>query len=112
MFADGPFDLVSGTAISEKSLRQIEIDHASPERVRHEMGEPNEIIRGTDTEQWIFVSLFRRVSVNRVLFVKKISCRFHKHTDVLTFQGGRVVKVNTESKAWSATEEEDKDCHE
>ncbi len=111
-FADGPRDLVSGPSISEKSLRQIEIERASPERVRREIGEPNQIIRGADTEQWIFVSLFRAVSVNRVLFVKKVSCQFQRITDAVTFQGGRVVKVNTESKVWYVTDEEDKDCHE
>jgi len=110
-FADGPLDLVSGPAISEKGLRQLEIEHASPERVRQQIGEPTQIIRGADTEQWIFVSLSRAVSVNRVLFVKKVSCQFHRSTDVVTFQKGRVIKVSTESKVWSVTEDEDKNCH-
>jgi len=106
-FSDGPYDLVSGNPMSADLLSQMEAQHASLERVRREIGKPDEIVRDGRSEKWLFANQYRATSSNRIFLSERISCHFSRNTYTVTFEDGRVVKVDTKSNAWVA---QDRDC--
>ena len=74
--------------------------------VREELGQPHEVVRTTGGEQWVFVTVDRRVSVNWVLLTKRTSCQFARTTRVVTLKEARVTKVEEKTSTWTATEED------
>jgi outer membrane protein assembly factor BamE (lipoprotein component of BamABCDE complex) len=106
-FSDGPYELVSGNSMSADQLNQMEAQHASPDRVRREIGKPDEIVRDGRSEKWFFTNQYRAISRDRVFLNEKISCRVAKNTYTVTFEDGRVTKVDTKSTTWVA---QDHDC--
>jgi len=93
--------------MSADLLSQMEAQHASLERVRREIGKPDEIVRDGRSEKWLFANQYRATSSNRIFLSERISCHFSRNTYTVTFEDGRVVKVDTKSNAWVA---QDRDC--
>jgi hypothetical protein len=85
----------------------MEVQHASLERVRREIGNPDKIVRDGRSETWLFANLYRATSTDKEFLTEKISCHFSRNTYTVTFEDGRVVKVDTKSNAWVA---QDRDC--
>lgn len=109
---DGPFRPVSGAEISRDQLKQIEVKHLTMAEVRAAVGAPTRVSSLTNqTEQWIFESLARRTSVDRVFLAKTVSCQFMRTTDTVTFEAGRVSKTARGSELWT-TASSDQRCTE
>lgn len=107
-FGDGPFEPVSGTSISSERLKILEAEHASMDRVKRELGDPNAV----NGEEWTYVTVVRRVSVNTSFFSKTVTCQFVRKTYVIRFDKGRVSHIDTQSQGWTAQEGKDKECKE